>query len=625
MANLSKIKRERMIKYLDGLKRIHSDDESIIAINEIEKELTDKKYGLVWERHTEEIYEMLGNNIPVLTEDTSRTIKKNDKQWNFLIEGDNLQSLHLLEKTHKGKIDIIYIDPPYNTGSQDWKYNNNYVDDKDYFRHSKWISMMYERLKIAKRLLSPKGALICAIDDNEQPNLILLLKELFGESGETYDINCVTVVHNPRGTQADKFSAVSEYAVFVTPTNVKNIAKKKAKDEDVSWRSLRRTGDESLRTDAKNCFFPIYIKNNEVVGFGDVCPDDFHPSSPCIAMDDGRIAVYPIDPNGVERKWGYARHTIEEIKDQLVPKKVGRSSNSIDYYDIYIGYLYVTQRTVWDDVTYDANAYGTQLLGEILTTTFPFPKSLFLVEDCLKAIIHKKNAVILDFFAGSGTTGHAVLDMNENDGGTRKFILCTNNELSALATLEYVKDNGYMLDYVPTKRTKATAIENKIKKFRSENPDISKKLFETEEGIVNYHEYGICRGVTYQRIRTLLTGLRKDGSKYSDGLNANLKYLKCEWIPRAPSDYLLSNALCLHIKEMLELQNFVEIDNRSYVLVLNKSDFKKYVIDNPKTIKQLWYNQNMIMTSEEMMLLKKCNGIPIPKEFFGEELKEAGE
>ena len=181
MANISKQKRDRMLAFLEELKKTHSDDASIRAFNEIENHLREKKYGLVWEEHTEEVDEMLKENIPVFCEDKERRLCKDENlPWNFIIEGDNLQALYLLEKTHRGKIDCIYIDPPYNTGAKDWKYNNDYVDDNDTYRHSKWLSMMDKRLRFASSLLDPDtGVLIVAIDDNELNTLGLLLQEIF--------------------------------------------------------------------------------------------------------------------------------------------------------------------------------------------------------------------------------------------------------------------------------------------------------------------------------------------------------------------------------------------------------------------------------------------------------------
>lgn len=183
MANLSKIKREKMLKYLEKLKEINNDDENIRAITEIENALNEKKYGLVWEEHSEKVDEMLEHNIPIFVEDENKKITANeDEPYNFLLEGDNLHSLKLLEKTHKGKIDVIYIDPPYNTGNKDFIYDDSFVDKTDRYAHSKWLSFMEKRLLIAKELLSEHGVILVSIDENEQSQLKLLMDSIFGEN-----------------------------------------------------------------------------------------------------------------------------------------------------------------------------------------------------------------------------------------------------------------------------------------------------------------------------------------------------------------------------------------------------------------------------------------------------------
>ncbi len=182
MANLSKKRRDKMIQFLETLKEQHSDDESLIAINQIEKELVSKRYGLVWEEHEEHVDVMMRDNIPVFTEVSECEIAEAPgEDYDFLLEGDNLHSLHLLEKTHKGKIDVIYIDPPYNTKNKDFVYDDVYVDMSDGFRHSKWLSFMHSRLISAKILLSDRGCIFISIDDNEQANLKILCDEIFRE------------------------------------------------------------------------------------------------------------------------------------------------------------------------------------------------------------------------------------------------------------------------------------------------------------------------------------------------------------------------------------------------------------------------------------------------------------
>lgn len=182
MANLSKIRREKMLNYLEKLKELNNDDENIRAITEIENALNEKKYGLVWEEHSEKVDEMLEHNIPIFVEDETRKITANENEaYNFLLEGDNLHSLKLLEKTHKGKIDVIYIDPPYNTGNKDFIYDDCFVDKTDGYAHSKWLSFMEKRLLIARELLSNEGVIFISIDDNEQAQLKLLCDSIFGE------------------------------------------------------------------------------------------------------------------------------------------------------------------------------------------------------------------------------------------------------------------------------------------------------------------------------------------------------------------------------------------------------------------------------------------------------------
>lgn len=590
MANLSKVKRDRIIEYLEKLKKVHSDDESIIALNEIETTIKEKKFGLVFEEHEEEVDILLRDNIPVFVEDSNRRIKKSvDAPMNFLIEGDNLQALYLLAKTHKGKVDCIYIDPPYNTGAKDWKYNNDYVDSNDTYRHSKWLSMMKRRLEVAKTLLSSNGSLICAIDENELNTLGLLLQEMF----QGYNIDCIAVVHNPGGIQGANFSYCHEYAYFIYPQKSYYISKEIRNDGD-DLAPFRDWGKEnSKRLGSPNCFYPIYVNptTNEIIGTGSVPDSSFHPES-ANEMHDGVLWVWPIDVKGVERRWRFAYDTVSSIISELVPVTIKGIVN------IQRAKKMFTRKTVWNNPLFAANNSGTQLLAKFIGNRFPFPKSLYLVRECLRAVEQKKDAVILDFFAGSGTTFHAVNLMNAVDGGTRKCIMVTNNEVS----------------YEESKRLTKLG-------FKKGDPE--------------WEQYGIAQYVNWPRAVTSINGKDLNGNpipgiyaetdiNMSTGFCSNIKYLKCDWIERKPEEYLLSNALCMHIKEMLEIQNFIEIDNRKYVLLFNKKDFDKYVNNNSE-ITRIWYNQNIIFSVEESKVLKQLKATPIPKDFFGQELKEAGE
>jgi len=388
-------------------------------LKEIKRISRPKKYGLLWEYKPEDVVEMCREQLPVIKEIKSKEIfVSKNKPVNMIIEGDNYHSLSVLNYTHPKKIDVIYIDPPYNTGAKDWKYNNHYVDITDAYRHSKWLCMMWHRLQIAKNLLKDDGVLICAIDENECAHLGVLLEELF----PGYERHCITIVHNPRGVQGNNFSYTHEYAYFVFRKGLTVIGSKQR--EEVLEEELRDHGGESLRTDAKNCFYPILVKNKQIISFGDVPNKEFHPKSKNVHRKDKTIEVWPIDVKGVERKWVFARNTVEEIKGKLF---VGKKKNG--EIDIFRRKDTQKPRTVWIGQKYDASTFGSKIVNGLTGTLFPFPKSIYNTKDCLECVIkQKKNALVLDYFAGSGTTGHAVALLNKEDNGSRQFILCTNNE-----------------------------------------------------------------------------------------------------------------------------------------------------------------------------------------------------
>ena len=384
-----------------------------------------KKYGLIWdeEKTKEEFEKNAANSLPVLREVKTKEVRdKNKAPQHVLIEGDNYHALSVLNFTHQGKIDLIYIDPPYNTGNKSWKYNNNYVEKDDSYLHSKWLSFMGKRLKLAKRLLKKDGSLICAIDENEHSQLGLLLEEIFPRPA--YEIHSIVIIHNPGGIQGKNFSYTHEYAYFVIPAGEVAIGLQDREDSpDV--RPLRDVSTGShLRTDAKNCFYPILVKDKKIVGFGEVSPDSFHPTSPNVVRKDGIVEIYPIDAQGNERKWVFARQTVDSIRDELSIEYNGKRK----IWDVIRRKTKFNYKTVWDDKKFNANIFGTKLLSQIVDIKFPFPKSLYTVEECIRAVVHPKDALILDFFAGSGTTAHAVLELNKKDGGNRSFILSTNNE-----------------------------------------------------------------------------------------------------------------------------------------------------------------------------------------------------
>lgn len=333
-----------------------------------------------------------------------------EKTNGVVIHSDNFQALNLLQKRYKESIQAVYIDPPYNAKSSEIIYKNTY-------KHSSWLSMMNSRIQKSIDLLQPDSTYVVAIDENEYLGLGQLLDNIFPDK----KITAVSVIHNPGGIQGDNFSYTHEYAYFVYPNNPKAIA---LKVRDIPDRTAFRDwgGDESRRETAKNCFYPIYVKNGQIERFGAVSADDFHPQS---NMNEGEYtAIYPIDSDGVERKWRFARQTVETILDELEVSEnngilsVMRNKNKFRH------------KTVWDDKYYNANTYGSRLLGNIMgKKIFSYPKSLYTVKDSIKAITNlHKSPLILDYFGGSGTTAHATIELNREDDGQRKYILVEQGE-----------------------------------------------------------------------------------------------------------------------------------------------------------------------------------------------------
>ena len=397
----------------------------------------DEAYEFTWVGKKAAIVEA---NKPIRK--TLRPCVEESKNWgtteNLYIEGDNLEVLKLLQESYLGKVKMIYIDPPYNTG-KNYIYRNDFsIDSAEYDDeagivdddgarlvanpigaarfHSAWMSMIYQRLLVARNLLSPDGIMVVAIDENEFASLATMIKEVFGESG--YAHSYVSIVHNPRGQQGINFSYVNEYLIFVYPNNGKKYLADFPKDE-VDSRTLRDSGTESDRTDARMCFYPFYVKDNKIIRIGDVPDNSFHPLSANVVMDDGCIEVWPMTDDGDEKKWRYARQSVDAIFSKLEPK-MGRKSVQI-IFNKDEG----TMRSVWANARYDSSEYGTKLLDKLFGgAPFTFPKSLYAVLDCIKAATKEdKNAIIMDFFSGSATTAHAVMQLNAEDGGHRKSIM----------------------------------------------------------------------------------------------------------------------------------------------------------------------------------------------------------
>ena len=386
--------------------------------------------------------------------------------WHTLIEADNYHALQLLEYLYAEKVDCIYIDPPYNTGAKDWKYNNDYVDSSDAYRHSKWLSMMEKRLKIAKKLLDPKDSvLIVTIDEKEYLHLGCLLEEMFPEA----EIQMISSVINPKGSaRAGRFSRVDEYIFFVFlgksevfPCELDMLREINEDKRSVRWAGLMRNGEGSTRARIPSLFYPIFL-DKETGGFHSVGeplkPDEDRNSVIC---PDGTIAMFPVSSSGQELQWrlyppsfmkylekGYIRfgkrkkdatRSVSYLQDGMIKKiengqiiikgKNPEGDLELEYADS-VG----TKKpaTIWNTVSHSASEHGSTFIKNILPgRKFTYPKSLYAVHDTIRFITkEKKDALIVDFFAGSGTTLHAINLLNSEDGGHRRCIMVTNNEVS---------------------------------------------------------------------------------------------------------------------------------------------------------------------------------------------------
>lgn len=400
-------------------------------LHEYKELLKRKKFGLVWEDKPEDVAEQCKEFLPVLKEEKEREILTTKNGINHIfIEGDNYHALSVLNYTHKKKIDFIYIDPPYNTGAKDWKYNNSYVDENDPYRHSKWLAFMQKRLRFSRNLLKDTGIICVTIDDYEMPRLWCLIDEVFGEKNH---LGTVVIRNNPGGRKtARKVALVHEYALFFGKSNTAKIQKigispeekthSYIQDDDGSYyekRNLRKDGVDSLAINKKgqlsDRYYPIY----------------YDPKTKKVSTKQKfTFKILPIDSNGEKRIWRRSKDVIDEMFERGELWYQRTKYGDQIYFKFRGGLDGEPPESIWYDSKFSASEHGTQILDKILgkRELFPYPKSHYAVIECIRAATTDKNAIILDFFAGSGTTGHAVLQMNEDDNGNRQFILCTNNE-----------------------------------------------------------------------------------------------------------------------------------------------------------------------------------------------------
>lgn len=402
--------------------------------------------------------------------ETGRIERGEDKPFHTVINAENYHALEMLTYTHRHSIDAIYIDPPYNTGAKDWKYNNNYVSSDDDYRHSKWLAFMERRLKIARELLNPDDSvLIVTIDEKEYLRLGLLLEQTFPEGA----IEMVTSVISAKGvTRFGQFSRVEEY-IFTVRFGAQEVGfgESNMLDESrsasaqvgqpVKWLGLRRREPTARRGARPNQFYPVFVDKatGHVHSIGDPIANEVDRHS--VPVPSGTFSVWPLLPNGTEGLWGITPETARRyhadgylrarnykpetkyVAVQYLPSGTVKAIESGDVEVVgrdedgavvaeYKSAKGIVPKRVWNMMSHNAETGGTNMVSSLLGRRFPFPKSLYAVEDTLRFFVKDKpEAVVLDFFSGSGTTAHAVMRLNRQDGGRRQCISVTNNEVSA--------------------------------------------------------------------------------------------------------------------------------------------------------------------------------------------------
>ena len=576
--NLSKIRRDKMLKTLSEIKKNISDEETLNSLSLIENELTKKKYGLIWEEHEERVDKELETQIPTFEEIKDKEIMCNpNEKFNFLLEGDNLHSLYLLEKTYKEKIDIIYIDPPYNTGKEDFIYNDKIIDELDGYKHSKWLSFMERRIRIAKELLTKSGIILISIDENEEAQLKLLCDEIFGESNRLSTHHIKVRYDNKSLNEKNDWQPVMEYVYIYAKDKLSVKAKKPSENYNIDkflysfdeltngqtiilgnkkvtifkqgeWKInkaqkgslnlLKETwaSGSVLKGNTSGKFFDLYLSVRKTID-GLNCLYKVEGIG-----EDGLGYRYFTGPQKETSSRGkfYSGVPLERLDDlnNGTSKKYRPISN---YYDFSADFGNIRQE---GNTPFNSGKKPVKMLKELIN-------------------YHKnKNATVLDFFAGSGSTAQAVLELNKEDNGNRQFVLCTNNENN------------------------------------------------------------ICEEITYKRIKNVINGY----GKY-DALKTNLKYYRCTYIPRINTENEnLHNNLLINIKNLIQLENGIEIDDNKIRVYLDEEELDKFSTNKEEleVCEKLYISSDILLTSEQEEIFENNNieVYIIPEYYFEDEIKE---
>ncbi len=664
MANLSQQKRERMLEFLKQLKSEHTDDASLIALNEIENALISKKYGLVWEQHEEQVDVMMRDNVPVFTEVPEREIKgdPDSEQYNFLLEGDNLHSLKLLEKTHRGRIDVIYIDPPYNRGKNDFVYDDKFVDAEDSFKHSKWLSFMSERLSIAKNLLSTEGVIFISIDDNEQSQLKVLCDEIFDAS------NCLgVIIQNKQNSKNDTINiqrnheyilAYRRQCNYISATKVKPsllnsfVSKKKILVENNEYYylndSITTRGEGGTLSKRKNLGYTVYYNptTGEKLGVMDydiekaLISDDEDEvySTRSDLLEQGFVAIRPPRVRGhlgcwtwELKKFNSESHNIAIVKNSREERYSVKKRTFVSQDDVYEEdgklfydfYTTANSRSIIEFSTNDGSTELTNILGE--SGLFDNPKNVEMIKYLIR-LVPNKNAIVLDFFAGSGTTAQAVFELNKQDRGKRKVILCTNNQNQICETITYERVKKRIEGYSFDGKKTEIIYRRKIDMNDIYNSDVISEDIRIAEERFNEDEisFDICIEDSEVVFKSLV-----DGSEKVNGIPANLKYYKTDFIPKVSDkeDYSVTDELLKHIKEMIQLENGINVDGENYLIILTDDDadeLEKHP-DIVEKCKGIYISNDVFLTSSQEKLFSGVCLKQIPDYYFEDELREVHE
>lgn len=485
---MDKNKLKQKIEELEGL----ANEEKSELIKLLRSQ---KKYGLVWEDKPEDVEQRMLNEQPVLVEVPERAIISDDAEApnHILIEGDNLEALTALSYSHAGMIDVIYIDPPYNTGNKDFVYNDSFVDKEDGYRHSKWLSFMNKRLKIAKGLLSDKGVLFISIDDNEFAQLKMLCNEILGEENH---ISTLATIMNLKGNQDEfGFAGTHEYTlVYCLSHNNCVLGQLPIAEEELDeWQSddkgyykkganLKSTGINAPREKRPNLFYPILIdKTTKAVST--ITQDEFELIyDKALKMHDeaylsqlrlkyenlGYIFLLPLT-SGKEMSWRWGIQKVRAESDEII---VSMNGNDVSIYKKQRPQLgdmpSKKPKSVFYKPEYSSGNGKAELISVLGESLFGYPKPLQLIKDFL-TISYYKDARILDFFAGSGTTLHATIQLNAEDGGHRQCILATNNENGICENVTYERNRRVIQGYTTPKGEEVVGLtHNNLRYYKTQ-------------------------------------------------------------------------------------------------------------------------------------------------------------